>query len=323
MLRSGAPVFAGLVADRIATGLEPEGIALLRPFVRATFAKLEPELRGRLERALLEAAAGTTAAQRSAVASESRVPSASGAVCAFLLRDLYESGAPLAPNTHSYAAALPAIKPIGVPTKQWLADGALTVRLFFYPDEKSIDATRAALVAKGFKRNNGYAKAHGLRPGKDTVLERTKGGVVQRVILSMDADERTKRAALRQPGVDIIAHRGHSYHLEETFPPDAELDNTHIKLIIGGSCGSLESMTRQKFLMAYGKHRLVADADTGEGAINDAVLLKILDSVAAGKTAWDRMGLESLEQERGIVAPDDPVFAALRYGEVIAAAWAK
>jgi len=312
VLQSGAPVLATLIADDLVAGRHfrsDTDVIRIQPFVRATFGTLAAPVRERLEKALVESA--------------SQAPSGNPAratALRFVLRDLYQSGAPLSDEARSVAAALPAIAPVGVPSRQWLADGALTARLFFYPDEHSIDQARAALTANGFKRNDAYAKAQDLRAGKDTVFERKQGGIIQRVILSMDADEQTKRAAVLDPRIDFIAHRGHSFHLEETFPVVGKLGDGPTKLIIGGSCGSLAGMTSAEFLATYGEHLFLADADTGEGAVNNAVLLKIMDGVANGKTSWDQMGLEALAKARGIVSPDDPVFAVARYGRALAAA---
>ncbi|OGC05089.1 hypothetical protein A2276_04005 [candidate division WOR-1 bacterium RIFOXYA12_FULL_43_27] len=183
----------------------------------------------------------------------------------------------------------------------WFKDKVLTAKLYFYKDETWFSKTRIFYLGKGFKIKKST--------GEHTyILEKIlSNGIALRLILtnaSEDEDNRTD--SLNDPSIDIIVHRGHSYHFSKTFP--RVFSSTKGKLLIGGSCGSFRDMMSDEFQKAYGKGNfLIADQNTGEGDTNNRLLLSLMGEIAMGCKSWDKCFTEKLEG-KGLVLPDDPAF---------------
>jgi hypothetical protein len=154
---------------------------------------------------------------------------------------------------------------------------------------------------------------------KDTyVYERQVGGIKQRLVLSRDAKmDRSK--PFDDAAVDVVVHRGHSYHLDETFP-QRDKAAANRKLVIGGSCGSFRDMSAPDFLDSYGTHLLIADVDTGTGYVNDIVLVRLLAALTRGETDFAKMNLGDLVKGQGIRLPTEPAMQFATYLAAVRAA---
>ena len=234
---------------------------------------------------------------------------------AYILRSVAETqNKNILPALSKLAASLPALHTPKVPIDEWLKGETptLTAKLYFYSDERWFGESVNHYISKGFKRDDAEMEAKRM-DGKTTIsLVREQNGIKQKIILTNDPMD-NRVASLNDPEIDIIVHRGHSYHLEKTFPIAIDVSTASTKLIFGGSCGSYGDMSSSEFLQTYGKHLLMSDSDTGEGAVNNAVLLEVFDGVAKGKTEWSDYRLQGFVSKRGLKPPNDPSVLAGRY----------
>ncbi len=185
----------------------------------------------------------------------------SHAYAAMVLRTAFDEGLTKSP----VAAALPARPTLEAPVGEWLADGAVTSVLFCYTESGGSDpgGIAAFYEKSGFGEVVGRAAPFGLNKKQTRVFEKTVAGVIQRIVITTDAT-RDRDEVIRDKGVDIVVHRGHSYQLYKTFPANVTSDpEGKRKLLFGGSCSSFGSMTSSGFQAAYGEHLILSDADTG------------------------------------------------------------
>lgn len=224
---------------------------------------------------------------------------------AFLLRTCFDAQALSNPQLISRAQALPPISDSNDALKVAVRDKKFVQYLFFYPDEKSFDATGERLRAAGFRSTS---------KGKDRVtLQRVLNGQVQIIHMSQDS-ETSRQAAYSDPDMDMMAHRGHSYHLQKTFPNTLQRNAALPPAILYlGSCGAAGQMVGSEDALLFTKHAWIADENTGQSLTNDAALLALNDGLAAGKSTWTEL-LGSFSQN-GLLLPDDPAFGVARYAE--------
>ena len=275
------------------------------PFVATAWPRLSAEQRGSMDSQLLaEAKEGDENA-------------------AYLIRYLFERNVAVSAAMKTFAQTLPALVQSKPPVAAWRHDGVITAKCYFYPDEQWYETSIAELKRsdRGFVTDTEYMRAHNLNAQMTTALKRqVAGGLLERVIMTRDPNDDRKKT-LESDEVDIVVHRGHCFHLTETFPALESVSSQHPKLLFGGSCWSFGTMSDDYFLKTYGEFPIVADRDHGEGSVNDAVLLKIMDKTARDEAhAWSDFGLGVYEQQRGIVLPDDPAFLIRRWKSLFAAA---
>ncbi len=234
---------------------------------------------------------------------------------AYMLRTVADkNNKDLPPALSKLAATLPALDNPKVPVDEWLKGETptLTAKLYFYSDERWFGESVKHYLSKGFKREPKELIARGRKSSSTVTLMREQNHVQQKIILTNDPND-DRVASLNDPEIDIIVHRGHSYHLNKTFPTEIDLSPSSTKLIFGGSCGSYGDMSSSGFLATYGHHLLMSDSNTGEGAVNNAVLLAVFDGVSKGKTDWNDYRLQNFISKRGIKAPNDPSVLVGRY----------
>ena len=105
---------------------------------------------------------------------------------------------------------------------------------------------------------------------------------------------------------DIIAHRGHSFHLKDTFSQSSDKE----KLLYLGSCGSFrETPNLQK---NYPNAYLISDENTGQGAVNNWVSYELMYRLAQDTTTWESLG-KDLGDEAGLVFPHEKNQLLLRF----------
>ena len=191
---------------------------------------------------------------------------------------------------------LPEILAPGIP-EEWLKDGAITAKLYFYDDEiPSYELIQEMYVKRGFKKEN--------VDGKTVILTKTLNGIKLKVIITLDNSDVAQ--SIKDPNIDIVGHRGHSFHLSDTFGSYGDC-NGQKKLLYLGSCGSFRSIP--DLIKYYFGNYFIADEDTGKGGDNNNVLYYLMESIAKGCTDWYKIN-EYVNAHidlkgRGIVFPND------------------
>lgn len=197
-----------------------------------------------------------------------------------------------------------------IPREKWLGnDNTLTAKLYFYSDEKWFQITQDYYIRSGYTVDKDYMSKNDLDQENYAVFSRVENGVTFRVILTNSEDD-DRESAINSDDIDIIVHRGHSYHLKETFPEYIDVI-ANDKLIFGGSCGSYRDMVSSEFLSAYQNNYFIADQNTGQGAVNNRLLNTLMKKTARGEVTWE--DILPGQEESGIVLPNDPAFLLNQY----------
>ncbi len=222
---------------------------------------------------------------------------------AFMLRQAFQANVLQGKEAIAVAERYPPIVGNAPPTKRWLADGTVSAKLFYFPDERSFEESITFFTNAGFSVSGDKKK--------QAVLERTYKGTKVRLVLSKDPEEE-RESAFDSKRFDIVAARCHSFHFHQVFVPTAKPDDDNPQLLFGGSCGSFRSMTSPGFLETYGRQLHMSDQNTGEGPVNDQVILRTVFGIAEGKTKWADFGYDKIGN-KGLVLPDDPAHLAHAY----------
>lgn len=213
------------------------------------------------------------------------------------------------------ASTLPALFEPKVPRDQWLKDNAITAKLYFYPDENWYKWTGDYYQKMGWAKDTAYMKQHNMGDNDTVVFSKQVVDahgekIVLRVILTQSKND-SREASINNDEFDIIAHRGHSFHIRETFIKDMVIKAVG-KLFFGGSCGSFRDMTDGDFLKEYSRNYLMADQDTGQGNANNDALTRLMEEIAKGSTEWSS-SLGQGNEDNGLVLPDSPSFLIGEY----------
>lgn len=197
-----------------------------------------------------------------------------------------------------------------IPRDRWIgSDNTLTAKLYFYSDEKWYGITKNYYAQSGYEIDKDYMSQNHLDSESYSVFKRVENGVTLRVILTNNEND-DRETSINSDEVDIIVHRGHSFHLNETFPTYVNV-TAKDKLIFGGSCGSYRDMVSGEFLMAYKNNYFIADQNTGQGAVNNRLLNSLMKNTARGELAWE--DVLPTQDTNGIVLPNDPAFLLSQY----------
>lgn len=213
------------------------------------------------------------------------------------------------------ANELPEILPPKIPS-EWLADGRLKAVLKFYPDEKHFSLIQEMYAKKGFQiRRSAAGKTvtmtkQFLRPDGRTVTFEVVATLEEIAIDKLMSDR----------SVDIIGHRGHSFHLHETLP-DTDAAKNKKKLIFIGSCGGFREVP--SLMGSYSGNYFISDEDTGHGADNNNILYYLMEAIGSGAKNWDRIRSYVDDRypvgSRGLVFPNDPSLLLFDFIEAVKA----
>lgn len=201
----------------------------------------------------------------------------------------------------SIAEYLPESKAPVVP-KELYKDGKLTAKLYFYQREH-FNLIQSTYRKRGFKirKIDNDTAAMTKRVGKFGLL-------VTVTLNNKDVKE------ILQGKTDIVAHRGHSYQLSQTF--NEFVEGEYPQLIYLGSCSSYGDVDGLQKMLP--ERNFIADRDTGEGVINNNVLYYTMKAMALMETKdsgrehkWEDIE-EYVEkrtpEDKGIVYPHHPAF---------------
>lgn len=278
VLIQGGPVFVNELLKLVAGSGQATIITRALKFFDERYTTLPKDLREQLEAALVSAIHAPTADDNTV---------SKRAAAAYMLRHLFERQRQLGAAAQTVAGQLPALPASRPAFEDWLADGIVTAHMVFYPNELWYGESITFFEKQGFARRPDLVGELGLEPSA-IVLERDRHGAKQRLIITMNDQK--------------VPYR---------VPDDRTM------LVVGGSCGSYGAMTNEDFLLRYGQHHLVADADTGEGLVNNYVMLLLLDGITARKTDWKDFRLHIYEK-RSIRPPTDIGFRMGAYSRAFA-----
>jgi hypothetical protein len=192
---------------------------------------------------------------------------------------------------------LPELPSLTVPEK-WIEDDEISMKSYYYEDEAwygiSIDQYQ----------NPPYNMKLVSKTDSSAELIQEINGKKLRIVLTKDNSDVDE--AINGDEFDIVSHRGHSYHLDETF--SGKGDNE--KLLYMGSCGSYCSFpTVQK---QYPNSYLISEENTGEGAVNNYVSYYVMKRIAEGETEWSALKPDSAD-EKGIIFPTEKNQLLIKY----------
>jgi hypothetical protein len=192
---------------------------------------------------------------------------------------------------------LPPIPNIDIPNK-WSADDKIAAKFYFYDDEAWFGATSKDYQKPPYNFNLIE------RDDSTAVLTKIVNGKELKIVLTLDNSD--VQEAVEGDEFDIIAHRGHSFHLEDTFTGNSDNE----KLFYLGSCGSFRETPnlQKKYPNAY----LISDENTGQGAVNNRVSYELMYRLAQDTTTWESLG-KDLGDEAGLVFPHEKNQLLLRY----------
>jgi hypothetical protein len=110
--------------------------------------------------------------------------------------------------------------------------------------------------------------------------------------------------ALQNEDIDIMVHRGHIYHLSETFPREKRIDCKK-KLLFFGACSSFKYVP--EYQQIYNNCYYIADQDTGRGNDNNRILEKLIEEVINKETYWENIKtkIQKSFNPEGIVYPHE------------------
>lgn len=215
----------------------------------------------------------------------------------FLLK-LY--AAKWSPVGQRIADRLPAILSPAIPIEKYLADGAITAKLYFYEDERHYLLTIDDLRSRGFSLAQ--------KGEKSWEMVETFNGKTLKVIITLDAS--TVEQDLHDEALDILVHRGHSYHLTDTFAPENQAAGLG-KVLFLGSCGSFSHLA--DYFANYHGNYFITDENTAEGRVNNAALYHLMTSLARGVSDWGEIKMTSTLEEKGLIYPHDRSLLIIDY----------
>jgi hypothetical protein len=139
------------------------------------------------------------------------------------------------------------------------------------------------LSSKGFSKRVLDGKARGEKKG-DIVMSKTVNGVDLLYILSY-AGNLDLENDMKDPSIDWIAHRGHSYQALMTF------SRTRIKpmgkLVFLGSCGGYSAIP--ELYERFGFLPIIATKNIGAGKNNNAILYHLALALSRKEKVWSRL----------------------------------
>ncbi|MDO8462489.1 MAG: hypothetical protein Q7S98_06510 [Deltaproteobacteria bacterium] len=210
------------------------------------------------------------------------------------------------PRVPEITDSLPTILPPTVPTG-WLQDGVVRAKLFFYPDEPE----HFRLIQEMYRDLGFQVTKQGSK--SVTMTQTLANGRRLEVIATLE--EANMEKEMKDPRTDIIGHRGHSFHLEETFGLTCEGCSDQQKLLYLGSCGSFRSVP--ELSENYGGNYFISDEDTGHGSDNNLTLYYLMSAIGSGIKDWEGIqeyiGQRHNLNESGIVFPTAPSMQLIDY----------
>ncbi len=199
---------------------------------------------------------------------------------------------------------LPQVTGNAIPEK-WLDRKELSGTMYFYDDETSFESTKNEL--QGSKYGMRVLKNEG---NKVILIGTENGKTIKFTLEKIPKTGKPDNKEIIENDKDIlVAHRGHSYHLEQTFSDKSNAE----KIFYLGSCSSYASVPNIQAM--YPNSQLIAVKGTGREEINNAAIYEIFKSIANGKSDWS--GIESsinkYAMNTELVLPNDPSLLINKY----------
>ncbi len=196
---------------------------------------------------------------------------------------------------------LPEINSDLVIPKRYSDKKEIGAKLYFYDDESSFSESQKEFKEK-YKMDLIKTKKN------EAILTKKIGEKTIKIVLELvPANDVPKNKEVIENDRFILAgHRGHSFHLDQTFSEGSYTD----KILFFGSCGSYTRVPEMQ--EKYPKAQIICDKDKGEGWVNNAVVYEIIKSVAEGKKSWKELD-SSFAEENGLIFPDDKLMLLRKY----------
>ena len=210
---------------------------------------------------------------------------------------------PLNEEFKEISESLPEIPEISFP-KRYSEKKELSAKMYFYDSEEWFGITRDQYSSK----NNIYKMNIIKETPNEIVLTKQINGKIVTISLELVPEEATPKnyEILQGDEYQIVSHRGHSYHLDQTFNSPSESD----KILFLGSCSSYYDVPDLQ--KTWPNSYIISDKDTGEGAVNNLAIYKLLENIAQGKTNWDELK-QGIPQDKNLVFPDEYSQLVRRY----------
>ena len=194
---------------------------------------------------------------------------------------------------------LPEIPNLDIPSS-WTEDNTIAAKLYFYDDESWFGITKKQYTNPPYN-----FKLNEEKSTKNTaILEKESRGYKLKIVLTLDNSDVDD--AVNGEEFDIISHRGHSFHLSDTF--NSRSDST--KLFYLGSCGSYGQTPRLQ--SNYPNAYLISDENTGQGNTNNRAIIAIMENLLQGASDWDSLRT-NVPEGKGLVFPNDKNQLVLRF----------
>ena len=204
---------------------------------------------------------------------------------------------PTNPSYQKLCMELPPLPNLKIPTN-WASDNKIAAKFYFYKDEGWFGTTIKDYQKPPYNFNLIE------KDDSTAVLKKIVNGKELKVVLTLDKSDIQK--TIDGDEFDIIAHRGHSFHLDDTFSGTSKKE----KIFYLGSCGSFgETPNIQK---EYPNSYLISDENTGQGAVNNWASYAIMHRLGKDSTNWEELS-KDLSGKNGLIFPHEKSQLLLRY----------
>ncbi len=177
----------------------------------------------------------------------------------------------------------------------------IAAKLYFYDDESAFSQAQ-----KEFKEKYGMDLIK-TKKNEAVLIEKIGEKTIKINLELVSADDIPKNKEIIESDQFILAgHRGHSFHLDQTFSEESYTD----KILFFGSCGSYTRVPEMQ--EKYPKAQIICDKDTGEGQVNNAVIYGLIKKIAEGKKSWEEL-TPGFAEEKGLVFPDNKLMFLRKY----------
>lgn len=201
---------------------------------------------------------------------------------------------------------------IEIPYQDWFNKkrSTLTIQLYFHPGHEGhlVELSQLAIIQKFEVTEKKYEK----KKLKELILEKKadqSNGLIKSIrIINTITNYPDVKEAIENPDIQIIGHRGHSFELSNTFWQTAK--PPYSKLLFFGSCGGFRSIPG--IARRYGEKNVqfIATLGAGKGAVNNHLLLHVLNQIALKNPKnWsiikESLPLNLKDATRDYVFPDE------------------
>jgi len=179
--------------------------------------------------------------------------------------------------------------------EKYLNKKTIAGKLYFYDDEPWFGITRDE-----YDKNPKYDMHLIKSTDNEAILTKSINDKTIEIALELIPHTQNANSAEAIEGdyYVLISHRGHCYHLDQTFSSDSLSE----KICYNGGCGGFGDVPilQEKYPRAH----IISDKGIAKGDINNRAIYEILEDIAKGKISWDELKPDFAKEEE-LVFPDD------------------